>query len=158
MNAYLRASHLGHIPRQIVWNAEKRGVLATPVNCAYSSQECSRCHYTSRKNRPDQRTFHCQICGFETHADINGATNVALRKGDKALQGCRDRKAIKALLMKRHEWWKQEHGLSESIPSRRSLGKKSKDQNRSQTTRKTRTSSKGHLSSLDLSIIAQKSD
>ena len=64
-NAYLRASHLGHIPAQIHWNSQKRGVVATPVISAYSSQECSRCHYTDRTNRPDQRTFHCQVCGFE---------------------------------------------------------------------------------------------
>src|SRR5262249_28348435 len=60
MNAYVRASNLAHIPKQIVWNSKKRGVLAPPVNCPYSSKECSVCHYTSRKNRPDQRTFRCQ--------------------------------------------------------------------------------------------------
>ena len=27
MNAYLKASHLAHIPQQIVWNAEKRDPL-----------------------------------------------------------------------------------------------------------------------------------
>ena len=157
MNAYLRASHLGHIPQQIKWNAEKRGVLATPVNCAYSSQECSMCHYTSRKNRPNQETFCCQVCGFETHADINASVNISRRKGDRALHACKDRKAIKALLMKRHEQWKQEHGLSESQPTKRSLEKPFKDQNRSRPLRKTRTTSKGHLSSFNLSIIAQKS-
>jgi transposase len=157
MNAYLRASNLAHIPGQIKWNAEKRGVLATPVNCAYSSQECSVCHYTSRKNRPNQETFCCQVCGFTAHADYNASVNIARRKGDRALQTCKDRKAIKALLMKRHEWWKQEHGLSESQPTKRSLGKKSKDQNRSRTSRKTRISSRGHLSSFNLSIITQKS-
>jgi transposase len=147
MNAYLRASHLGHIPQQIKWNAEKRGVLATPVNCAYSSQECSRCHYTDRKNRPDQQTFCCKVCGFQTHADINGAVNVSRRKGDRALHACKDRKAIKALLMKRHEWWKQEHGLSESQPTKRRRGKPFKDQKQSLPSRKTRTSSNGSLSS-----------
>ncbi len=148
MNAYLRASNLAHIPEQIKWNAEKRGVLATPVNCAYSSQECSICHFTSRKNRPDQQTFCCQVCGFTTHADINGATNVSRRKGDRALQACKDRKAIKALLMKRHEWWKQEHGISESQLTKRRQGKQFKDQDRSLTSRKARTSSNGSLSSL----------
>ena len=154
MNAYLRASHLGHIPQQIKWNAEKRGVLATPVNCAYSSQECSVCHYTDRKNRPDQQTFCCQVCGFQTHADINGSVNVSRRKGDRALHACKDRKAIKALLMKRHEWWKQEHGMSESQPTKRRQGKQFKDQSRSLTSRKTRTSSNGSLSSL---VIPQPS-
>jgi hypothetical protein len=37
MNAYLRASNLAHIPRQIAWNAAKRGIAATRVKSAYSS-------------------------------------------------------------------------------------------------------------------------
>jgi len=109
MNAYLKASHLAHIPQQIAWNAEKRGGMATPVMSAYSSQECSACHYTSRKNRPDQQTFCCQVCGFRAHADINASVNLSHRVGDKALQACRDRDAIKALLMKRHEQWKKDN-------------------------------------------------
>lgn len=147
MNAYLRASHLGHIPQQIKWNAEKRGVLATRVICAYSSQECSRCHYTDRKNRPDQQTFCCKVCGFQTHADINGAVNVSRRKGDRALQACKGRKAIKALLMKRHEWWKQEHGRETSQPmKRKKRGTQAKDQIQSQPSKKTRLLSKGYAS------------
>ena len=114
MNAYLRASNLAHIPQQIQWNAEKRGGMATPVISAYSSQECSVCHYTDRKNRPDQRTFRCQVCGFEAHADHNAAVNLSRRVGDKALQACPDRDAIKSLLMKRHEVWKKQHGFGVS--------------------------------------------
>src|SRR6266446_4755842 len=101
-NAYLRASNLAHIPQQIAWNSQKRGVLATPVISAYSSQECSVCHYTDRTNRPDQRTFRCQVCGFEAHADHNASVNLSRRIGDRALRACKDRKAIKAVLMKRH--------------------------------------------------------
>jgi transposase len=114
MNAYLRASNLAHIPQQIKWNAEKRGGMATPVIAAYSSQECSVCHYTSRKNRPDQQTFCCQVCGFEAHADHNASVNLSRRVGDKALGACHDRDAIKSLLMKRHEAWKKQHGLAVS--------------------------------------------
>ena len=114
MNAYLRASNLAHIPQQIKWNTEKRGGMATPVISAYSSEECRVCHYTSRKNRPDQRTFRCQVCGFEAHADHNASVNLSRRIGEKALQACRDRDAIKSLLMKRHEAWKQEHGFAVS--------------------------------------------
>ena len=119
MNAYLRASNLAHIPNQIKWNAEKRGVLATPVNCAYSSQQCSVCFYTDRKNRPDQQTFCCRVCGFSAHADYNASVNISRRVGDKALQRCKDRKAIKALLLTRHEQWQQEHGKGESQPIQR---------------------------------------
>ena len=125
MNAYLKASNLAHIPQQIAWNAEKRGGMATPVMSAYSSQECSMCHYTSRKNRPDQQTFCCQVCGFRAHADVNASVNLSRRIGDKALQACRDRDAIKALLMKRHEQWKKDNG-KETVPKSRKQQKASR--------------------------------
>jgi transposase len=118
-NAYLRASNLGQIPQQILWNAQKRGVQATPVMSAYSSQECSVCHYTDRKNRPDQRTFRCQVCGFEAHADYNASVNISRRVGDRQLRACHDRKAIKAVLMKRHETWQQQQGVGNTSPMKR---------------------------------------
>jgi len=108
-NALLRASNLAHIPQRIVWNGQKRGVVATPVISAYSSQECSVCHYTDRSNRPNQQTFCCKVCGFEVHADHNAAINLSRRVGDTQLRACRDRTAIKAVLMQRHEAWKQHH-------------------------------------------------
>ncbi|HLQ30121.1 MAG TPA: transposase [Ktedonobacteraceae bacterium] len=110
MNAYLRASNLAHIPKQIAWNAAKRGIQATSVNCAYSSQECSMCHYVDRKNRSNQQTFCCQVCGHQAHADLNAATNIAQRVGDTELHACRDKQAIKAVLMRRHEAWSTANG------------------------------------------------
>src|SRR6266566_1864660 len=110
MNAYMRASNLAHIPEQIAWNAAKRGVQATRVKSAYSSQECSVCHYVDRANRPDQQTFCCQVCGYEAHADLNAATNIMRRAGDIELQMCRDRQAVKSLLLQRHEAWKKANG------------------------------------------------
>jgi hypothetical protein len=104
---------------QILWNSQKRGVVATPVISAYSSQEGSVCHFTDRKNRPDQRTFRCQVCGFEDHADHNAAVNLSRRIGDRALRACRDRKAIKAVLMQRHEAWKQQQGMGNTHLARR---------------------------------------
>jgi len=118
-NASLRASHLGHIPEQILWNSQKRGVLATPVISAYSSQECSVCHYTDRANRPNQRTFRCQVCGFEAHADYNASVNLSRRVGDQALRTCRDRTAIKAMLLSRHEAWKQQQGRGNTLAVKR---------------------------------------
>ena len=111
MNAYMRASNLGHIPDQIAWNATKRGVLATRVKSAYSSQECHRCHYVDRKNRPNQGTFHCQVCHHTVHADINASQNLAARLHNEELRACQNRAEVKALLMKRHEQWKQNYGL-----------------------------------------------
>ena len=110
MNAYLYASNLAHIPRQLAWNAAKRGIQATRVKSAYSSQECSMCYYVDRANRPDQQTFCCVVCGFQAHADLNAALNVARRLGDSTLQACKDRKAVKALLAQRHQTWKTQNG------------------------------------------------
>jgi len=112
MNAYMRASNLAHIPDQITWNATKRGVQATRVKCAYSSQECHMCHYVDRKNRPNQQTFCCRACGHTTHADKNASQNIAARLGDLELRACANRHEVKALLMRRHEQWKQNFRLT----------------------------------------------
>ncbi len=111
MNAYMRASNLGHIPDQIAWNATKRGVTATKVMSAYSSQECYMCHSVDRKNRLNQRTFHCQVCHHTIHADMNASQNLAARLHDDELRTCQNRQEIKALLLKRHEQWKQHISL-----------------------------------------------
>jgi len=110
MNAYLYASNLAHIPKQLAWNAAKRGVAAIKVKSAYTSQECSVCHYTARANRSNQQTFCCVVCGYSTHADLNAAINIEHRLGDEELRACRGRKAVKALLMQRHKAWKQQNG------------------------------------------------
>jgi hypothetical protein len=110
MNAYMRASNLAHIPEQIAWNAAKRGVSATRVKSAYSSQECSVCHYPDRANRPNQQTFCCQVCGFQAHADLNAAINIARRAKDAELSACRNEQEVKALLMQRHQAWKMQNG------------------------------------------------
>jgi transposase len=112
MNAYLYASNLAHIPKQIAWNSAKRGRAATKVKSAYTSQACSVCHYPDRANRPNQQTFCCVVCGYSTHADLNASINIEHRWGDSELRACKDRKAVKALLLQRHQEWKQQHGWS----------------------------------------------
>jgi len=107
MNAYMRASNLGHIPNQIAWNATKQGITATRVKSAYSSQQCHVCHYVDRQNRPNQQTFCCKVCGRTTHADLNASQNIAARLYDEELRTCTSRAEVKALLMRRHEHWKQ---------------------------------------------------
>ncbi len=110
-NAYLRASQLGQIPRQIEWNAQKRGVQATLVKSAYSSQQCHVCWYVDRANRPNQQTFCCTVCGHTTHADRNASENIAARLHDEELRACANRAEVKALLLRRHEQWKQNFRL-----------------------------------------------
>ncbi len=112
MNAYLYASNLAHIPAQLAWGAAKRGVRARTVKSAYSSQECHRCHHVSRENRPSQQTFCCVVCGHTTHADVNAAETLASRINDQELAACVDRKAIKALLERRHQDWQDNQRLA----------------------------------------------
>jgi Putative transposase DNA-binding domain len=112
MNAYLYASNLAHIPTQVAWGAAKRGVRATAVKSAYSSQECPRCHFADRSNRPAQQTFCCGVCGWQMHADHNAAVNIAARCGDREIQSCRTRQELKALLETRHQRWRAQTGWS----------------------------------------------
>jgi transposase len=113
MNAYLYASNLAHIPKQIAWATAKRGMAAHTVKAAYSSQECHRCHYVDRANRPDQSTFICVVCGYRSHADHNAALNLSSRFRDQELATCKS----KALLLKRHEAWKNTNGLAVVQPA-----------------------------------------
>ncbi len=109
MNAYLYASQLGHIPEQLAWATAKQGMAAHTVRAAYSSQECSRCHFVDRANRPTQKTFKCVVCGYQDHADHKAAVTLAGRWGDRELAACHTKKEIKVLLMTRHEKWKKEN-------------------------------------------------
>lgn len=63
----------------IAYKAARAGVAVIYINPAYTSQECSSCGHTDKKNRPDQATFLCTSCGFAAHADVNAARNIARR-------------------------------------------------------------------------------
>lgn len=62
---------------------EDTGVKITRVNPAYTSQQCSSCGYTSRKNRPTRNTFHCTCCGLTLCADMNASRNILARRSSK---------------------------------------------------------------------------
>ncbi len=102
MNAYLYAANLAHLPRQLAWGAKKRGQMARAGWAAYSSQECSRCHFVSRTNRPEQQTFCCQACGLTLHADVNAAVNHQTRFHDHEMRACTSKEEVKTLLDARH--------------------------------------------------------
>jgi transposase len=112
MNAYLYASNLAHIPKQLAWSGAKRGIRASKVKSAYSSQECPRCHCVERSNRPEQQTFCCGVCGWRLHADHNAAVNIAARCGDREIEATKSRHEVKVLLEARHQRWRTETGWS----------------------------------------------
>lgn len=65
--------------RFIAYKAKRAGVPVVHVDPAHTSQECSRCHYTDKRNRPSQAVFTCRSCGFVEHADLNSSHNIAAR-------------------------------------------------------------------------------
>lgn len=63
--------------------AKKLGNRVAKVKATYSSQECSKCGYTSPDNRPEQEKFICVACGHHDDADIDAAKVIAQRTINK---------------------------------------------------------------------------
>jgi IS605 OrfB family transposase len=57
---------------------EENRVSFRSVSPHYTSQKCSKCGHTDRKNRSGE-TFLCQECGHSDNADINAARNILER-------------------------------------------------------------------------------
>ena len=58
------------------YKAEARGKQVVLVDARYTSQKCSVCGHTYKGNREDS-SFRCRKCGFQLHADLNAARNIA---------------------------------------------------------------------------------
>lgn len=64
----------------LTYKAARAGVPMIAVNPAYTSQRCTACGHTDKRNRTSQARFVCRNCGFTAeHADILGADNIAHR-------------------------------------------------------------------------------
>lgn len=46
------------------------------VDPRFSSQKCSKCGNIRKSNR-NGSSYHCKVCGFQIHADLNAAFNIA---------------------------------------------------------------------------------
>jgi putative transposase len=62
--------------------ANKIGNWVEDVPAHHSSQECSKCHYISPKNR-DGEKFVCEECGHHEDADVDAAVVIADRTRNK---------------------------------------------------------------------------
>jgi putative transposase len=63
----------------IVYKAEERGCMVVTVDPRHTSQACSCCGHTARNNRRSRGRFVCRACGYELHADLNAARNIAAK-------------------------------------------------------------------------------
>jgi IS605 OrfB family transposase len=63
----------------IGYKAEGRGCTVAGVDPRHTSQTCSCCGHVARNNRRSRGRFVCQVCGYELHADLNAARNIAAK-------------------------------------------------------------------------------
>jgi putative transposase len=59
------------------YKAALAGVPVIEEDPRHTSQRCSKCGHTERGNRTGQDRFQCKACGYESHADLNAARNLA---------------------------------------------------------------------------------
>ncbi len=75
----LHAWSFASLRAMLVYKGEERGIRVAGVDPRHTSQTCHRCSFQSRYNRRSQSEFWCRSCGYRTHADRNGALNIATR-------------------------------------------------------------------------------
>ena len=80
---------------------EEYGIQITEINAAYTSQECSSCHYVDKKNRSTRDKFSCKNCGQEIHADINASRSILNRRSIKELSAKYVTKSIILRILKK---------------------------------------------------------
>jgi putative transposase len=75
-----RARHsnwaFGQLRRFIGYKAQRAGVTVSFVDPAYTSQRCSACGHTERRNRKSRAEFCCVVCDHQLPADYNAAMNI----------------------------------------------------------------------------------
>ena len=76
LNKSILDQGFGEFRRQLDYKLGWSGGHFLSVNPQYTSQRCSCCKYTDKKNRISQEKFLCQQCGYQDHADINAAKNI----------------------------------------------------------------------------------
>lgn len=63
----------------VAYKAQRAGVPMVLVDPRNTSRTCPACGHCEAANRPSQAEFRCKSCGFERHADVVAATNIARR-------------------------------------------------------------------------------
>ena len=80
MNRLIGRTYRAFVKAKLARLEEQYGIQIIGVNPAYTSQECSRCHYVSKHNRKSQKEFVCQHCHFSCNADVNAGRVINQRR------------------------------------------------------------------------------
>ena len=75
----VRNLRLSSVAKWTEEQAARRGIRVHLAHSHYSSQECPKCHFADRGNRPCQEKFKCLSCGNEGDADLVAAQNLMNR-------------------------------------------------------------------------------
>lgn len=80
MNRLIGRTYRSVVKAKLSRLEEQYGIQIIAVNPAYTSQECSRCHYVSQDNRKTQKDFVCQHCHYSCNADVNAGRVINQRR------------------------------------------------------------------------------
>lgn len=80
MNRLIGRTYRSFVNAKLTRLEEQYGIQIIAVNPAYTSQECSRCHYVSKDNRKTQKDFVCQHCHYSCNADVNAGRVINQRR------------------------------------------------------------------------------
>lgn len=69
------------LQEKIAYKAAAEGIPVTAVQPRNTSVTCRKCGQTNREYR-NGADFSCSRCGYEVHADVNAAINIAHKKDD----------------------------------------------------------------------------
>lgn len=80
MNRLIGRTYRSVVKAKLARLKEQYGIQIIEVNPAYTSQECSRCHYVSKHNRKTQKDFVCRHCHYSCNADVNAGRVINQRR------------------------------------------------------------------------------
>lgn len=87
LNSKLSTWSFAELQRFINYKAEQLGKQIIFINPRYTSQRCSRCGFTDRRNRHGS-TFYCRNCSFQLNADLNASRNIGTLGRSEYLRRC----------------------------------------------------------------------
>ena len=78
-NRKMKFLGLSSLKQEVEHIARKYDIAVSTVHSSYTSKMCPICGCIEDENRPNQETFSCVECGYESNADFNAANNIKNR-------------------------------------------------------------------------------